>query len=632
MTVSTLTNRVVYAGNGSTTAFTVPFKVLDEDHLVVKRRIEATGVIDHTYIGTDYSYSGIGDDSGTLTLDGAALSSTYELVIERIVPYTQDLDIVNAGGFYPATVEEQLDLTTMQIQQVATQADDIGERSLMVPAGETTSVLPVLDDRAGMFLAFDAEGDPVASSGTGSDTALRTDLAAVTGATLIGWEIDETEAVTRTIEAKLRESISVLDFIPTALHAAIKAKTSTTDVSSYIQAAIDAIYANGGGTLGFPDGRYYCAAQITDKALVNWEGTGAPNCFLHWPASYTGHGVYQFTGLINAGGTGRKVVRGLSFESALGAASSTKAGYYDRGTHELTIEHCAFGGWEYGIVFDQTEEATIRKCALACTNGVWIANGEEAALGNTGASAQFTNQIDITHCKFTCLAENIVLDGGDGHFICFNNFNSGTMAVRAAGSTNFCFRHNYCEGMSGDILQFFSTTKSGGAAGACSTVEVANNLFAPSLSTLSAVSASSLGRLFFHSNLISGLSTADPAIVGGTNIAEIASCCNATDRAIIDARAQFINNISEYVIERETTTNVASIPAGTAAYVDVTVTGLGLGDAVENISTSHDLGDDIVLTARMSAANTARIRVKNDSGGAIDPANCTFRLLIRKRI
>lgn len=136
MTVSTLTNRVTYLGNGFATSFAVPFKVLNEDHLVVERHIVATGERDYTYVGTDYSYSGIGDDAGMLTLDGPALSSSYRLIIERTLPYTQELDLVNAGGFYPDTVEEQLDRTTMQIQQIASQANDIETRALMVPVGE----------------------------------------------------------------------------------------------------------------------------------------------------------------------------------------------------------------------------------------------------------------------------------------------------------------------------------------------------------------------------------------------------------------------------------------------------------------------------------------------------------------
>lgn len=152
MTVTTLTNKVTYIGNGSATQFAVPFKVLDVDHLVVKRRLLSSNEIDHTYLGTDYSYSGIGDDSGTLTLDGTALSSLYQLEIERVVPYTQPLDIVNSGGFYPETVEEQLDLTTMQVQQIAAQSDDIAARALMVPVGDTA---PDYDTFTASF-----QGDP----------------------------------------------------------------------------------------------------------------------------------------------------------------------------------------------------------------------------------------------------------------------------------------------------------------------------------------------------------------------------------------------------------------------------------------------------------------------------------------
>lgn len=182
MTVSTSINSVVYRGNGATTQFAVPFKVLDVDHLRVKRRVFATGALDYTYIGTDYSYSGIDADSGTLTLSGLALDDDYELVIERIVPYTQDLDIVNAGGFYPETVEEQLDLIVMGVQQLA----DLAGRAVTVPVGETVSELLNADERAGRFLAFDVNGDVIVSTGTGADAGLRTDLAATTGATLVG--------------------------------------------------------------------------------------------------------------------------------------------------------------------------------------------------------------------------------------------------------------------------------------------------------------------------------------------------------------------------------------------------------------------------------------------------------------
>lgn len=201
MTVSTSTNSVVARGNGATTDFTVPFKVLNEDHLVVTRRDFATGELLYTYTGTDFTYAGIGDDSGTLTLAGAALDDDFELVIERLVPYTQDLDIVNAGGFYPETVEEQLDLIIMGVQQVA----DMAARGIVVPVGETGQALPSATDRTGKFFGFGAGGRFVALSGTGSDAGLREDLAdADTGPDLVGFRQS-------TVGEKLLRSIDLVD-------------------------------------------------------------------------------------------------------------------------------------------------------------------------------------------------------------------------------------------------------------------------------------------------------------------------------------------------------------------------------------------------------------------------------------
>lgn len=154
MTVSTLTNSVVYRGNGAATQFAVPFKVLSLSHLRVRRRVYTTGGYEYTYVGLDYSYTGLGASSGTLTLAGTALSSTYELVIERIVPYTQELDIVNAGGFYPDTVEAQLDLMAMGTQQLA----DLVGRAAVVPVGETGITLAAASTRGSKILGFFADG------------------------------------------------------------------------------------------------------------------------------------------------------------------------------------------------------------------------------------------------------------------------------------------------------------------------------------------------------------------------------------------------------------------------------------------------------------------------------------------
>lgn len=66
--------------------------------------------------------------------------------------------------------------------------------------------------RAGKFLAFDAAGQPITSVGQGSDSDLRTDLAASSGSSLAGFIQAGTGAVARTAQAKLRESVTVQDF------------------------------------------------------------------------------------------------------------------------------------------------------------------------------------------------------------------------------------------------------------------------------------------------------------------------------------------------------------------------------------------------------------------------------------
>lgn len=251
MTVSTEENSVVYRGNGATTQFAVPFKVLDEDHLRVRRRVFETGVIEYTYVGSDYSYSGIGADSGTLTLAGDALDDDYELVIERIVSYTQNLDIVNAGGFYPETVEEQLDLMTMGIQQIA----DLAGRGMIVPIGEDGIELTNVSERAGAYFAFDAEGNFVPSSGTGNDSALRTDLAASPGTSLISFVRSDVGAVSAGLQTVLRD---LLPFRPEDFEAV--GDGVTDDYAAFVTLAA-AVSANGGGSVQFGKGKTYYIGQ-----------------------------------------------------------------------------------------------------------------------------------------------------------------------------------------------------------------------------------------------------------------------------------------------------------------------------------------------------------------------------------
>ena len=86
-----------------------------------------------------------------------------------------------------------------------------------------------------------------------------------------------TGAVQRTVESKLQDVVSVLDFIPQSEHAAIKAGTSTYDATTKIQAAIDAVSSAGGGTVFLSSGTYKTTASLVVKSKVELKGDGTPS-------------------------------------------------------------------------------------------------------------------------------------------------------------------------------------------------------------------------------------------------------------------------------------------------------------------------------------------------------------------
>lgn len=126
MTVTTETASITHTGNGVTSVFSVPFKFLESGHLQVSSIVVATGVA--TILGAgEYTVAGAGDpNGGTVTYlpSGTPIGNTKQLLIERIVPYTQDLSLNRQGGFYPDAIENQLDLLAMQVQQLKSMLDE----------------------------------------------------------------------------------------------------------------------------------------------------------------------------------------------------------------------------------------------------------------------------------------------------------------------------------------------------------------------------------------------------------------------------------------------------------------------------------------------------------------------------
>lgn len=145
MTVTTTTNIAIATGNGIATIFPYSFPIPAASNLFVRLLDATTNQIIQTLNPGDFSVTGLGTPAGgavTYPLVGAPLDSTKKIMIQRIMPYTQDLDIQNEGGFYPEVVEQQLDDIVMQIQQIA----EVQGRSVVSPPGIPGQTFPSPED------------------------------------------------------------------------------------------------------------------------------------------------------------------------------------------------------------------------------------------------------------------------------------------------------------------------------------------------------------------------------------------------------------------------------------------------------------------------------------------------------
>jgi hypothetical protein len=301
MTVAAKTPTISYQEDGSTLAFPVPWYFLVPTDLVVQRT-DPTGKATILTLSTDYSVSGggsaAGDNGGTVTLVATVAGST--LAIWRQTARVQPIDYATNDSFPSATAEVGLDRDMLIEQEQDRIIDDTAARALLVPEGEAGLVLPALGTRANMFLAFDAAGNPLASTGTGTDSGLRSDLAAASGAGLVGFSDAGTYAH-GTVGAKLVGLINPLDAPFNC------AGDGVTDDTAGFQAAVNFVASSPiSRTLYLPAKVFKLTATITCAKSIRIAGEGVEpfvnnptgagpgrGSWLHF--AHTGKGLYFTT-------------------------------------------------------------------------------------------------------------------------------------------------------------------------------------------------------------------------------------------------------------------------------------------------------------------------------------------------
>lgn len=288
MTIPATASQVPYAGNGVTLAFPIPF-VFDTAADIKVILTSAAGL--PAKLSTGFAITGGGGSTGTCTMSVApAVNETLTVLDDPEL--TQTADYTDNDSFPAESHEAALDRTVRLVKRLHQRIN----RSIRVDDGDLSDgddlITPISSARAGLFLAFDANGNPTASVGTGGgDAALRTDLAksalGIQGARLTGFRQSIATAIARTLQGIGENFVFVEDF-------GANTTPGATDMTAAIQAATDALETAGGGALLFRRGIYRYNSQLTPKNGVHWSGAGKHATFL----SYYGAGIS-----INAVGT-----------------------------------------------------------------------------------------------------------------------------------------------------------------------------------------------------------------------------------------------------------------------------------------------------------------------------------------
>lgn len=141
MAFSTTTNKALYSGNGVTTAFAAPFLFYSNSHIDVQLIDKTTGVGVTQVLTTNYTVTGAGVPTGGTVTMLVAPPSTHNLLVRRIVPQTQGVDLKEGDKLPPETLEQSFDTLTMMVQQLA----EVDSRCVKLPVGTSLANIEIPD-------------------------------------------------------------------------------------------------------------------------------------------------------------------------------------------------------------------------------------------------------------------------------------------------------------------------------------------------------------------------------------------------------------------------------------------------------------------------------------------------------
>lgn len=248
MTIEATTPREVYATNGATTVFPVPFKFLANADLVVLKT-DSDGGVTTLVLDSDYTLTGAGDpDGGSVTIS-PALASGYSITIYLDPPLSQQLDLVQNDDLNAENVENTFDKLTMIAQRLR----DLVNRAFRFSDGDVSGAsLVVPSPQADSLIGWASDGLSLVNKSIPSGTAVYTS----TANTRLG--TSDTEAVTPDALASIWQEGGAL------VAAASIAKPSDSNLGGY--------YTQSGAT---STGSYWDGVKGGEEMEIRYTTSGA---------------------------------------------------------------------------------------------------------------------------------------------------------------------------------------------------------------------------------------------------------------------------------------------------------------------------------------------------------------------
>ena len=226
MTLTATTNKVAYAGNGSTTSFAVTFIYWEDTTVKVILSNDVTGVETVWTDGTQYTLSGGDGAVGTLTIDTSPTDYTpasgETLTVKSNEPDTQTASLPLGGSFPSTTVEKRLDKNVRLTQQLQEELD----RAVLFPESSTSTGKSIEDPVALNLIRWDSaassiEGVSLSDLSLGLGTATK-------------WTFDSSTSMGDPGTGDIRLNNATLASVTQIAVDATSAQTGNPDISDWV--------------------------------------------------------------------------------------------------------------------------------------------------------------------------------------------------------------------------------------------------------------------------------------------------------------------------------------------------------------------------------------------------------------